>query len=379
MKKRIIILLFISLILFGSQPININNASVQVPLQKIAIIIDSPDFYHSSFVDDILQGFNVINTTFQIDFDIFHLSNYSVVGTDPYQFAYTYNDTVTNHSQIVENNKDNYDLFVIIGYEFRRNFLDFDEYEDNNFLFYDLSGEYPYPVFSTPVIPSNLYIVSFQDHEEAFLAGSLAVAEYYPLPPKIAIIGTFRGDPRSRRLIAGYKSAIFRNSTNKDILISYVDDWIDREEVQSIGTDLSNQGYGLVFSALQANNTLELDNAFTKGPVVCVDLNITPSVMKNNSYVIFDVFNSFNASGGYFGGVEVTYGLSDDIFYGYGWDNPSLVNKTIAELKEDISSKNLVVPYDIVTASNTPGYSFIILIISITSLMIVKRKPNKLS
>ncbi|MHA2167805.1 MAG: hypothetical protein ACXAAT_18315, partial [Candidatus Hodarchaeales archaeon] len=71
MKKQIIILLFISLILFGSQPININNASVQVPLEKIAIIIDSPEFYHSSFVDGILQGFNVINTTFQIDFDIF--------------------------------------------------------------------------------------------------------------------------------------------------------------------------------------------------------------------------------------------------------------------------------------------------------------------
>ncbi|MHA2030081.1 MAG: BMP family ABC transporter substrate-binding protein [Candidatus Kariarchaeaceae archaeon] len=375
MKKQIIILLFISLILFGSQPININNASVQVPLEKIAIIIDSPEFYHSSFVDGILQGFNVINTTFQIDFDIFHLSNYSVVGTDPYQFAYTYNDTVTNHSQIVENNKDNYDLFVIIGYELRRNFLNFSEYEDNNFLFYDLSGEYP--AFSTSEVPSNLYIVSFQDHEEAFLAGSLAVAKYYPLPPKIAIVGTFRSDPRSKRLIAGYQSALFRNSTNKDILISYVDDWVNRAEVQRIGTDLSNQGYSLVFSALQANNTLELDKAFTKGPVVCVDLNITPSVMKNNSYVLFDVFNSFNASGGYFGGVVVTYGLSDDIFYGYGWDNPSLVNKTITELKEDISSKDLVIPFDIVTASNTPGYSFIILILSITSLMIVKKKPNK--
>jgi basic membrane lipoprotein Med (substrate-binding protein (PBP1-ABC) superfamily) len=377
MKKQIIVLLFISLILLGSQPINTKSTSVQVPLQKIAIIIDSPEFYHSSFVEDILQGFNAINTTFQIDYDVFHLFNYSVVSTNPYQFAYTYNDTVTNHSQIVENNKDDYDLFVIIGYELRRNFIDFGEYEENNFLFYDLSGEYP--AFSTSEIPSNLYVVSFQDHEEAFLAGSLAVAKFYPLPSKIAIVGTFRGDPRSKRLIAGYQSAIFRNSTNIDILISYVDDWINREEVQRIGTDLNNQGYGLVFSALQANNTLELDNTFTKGPLVCVDLNITTSVMKNNSYVLYDIFNSFNSSGGYFGGVVVTYGLSDDIFYGYGWGNPSLVNKTISELKEDVASKSLVVPFDIEYASNTPGYSFIILILSITSLMIIKRKPNKKS
>ncbi len=375
MKKQIIIILFISLILFGCQPISINNASVQVPLQKIAIIIDSPEFYHSSFVDDILQGFNEINTTFHIDYDVFHLSNYSIASTDPYQFTYTYNNTVTNHSQIVENNKDDYDLFVIIGYELRRNFLDFGEYENNNFLFYDLSGEYP--AFNTDEIPSNLYIVSFQDHEEAFLAGSLAVAKYNPLPSKIAIVGTFRGDPRSKRLIAGYQSAIFRNSIDKDIQIYYINDWIDREEVQNIGTDLNNQGYGLVFSALQSNNTLELDNAFTGGPVISVDLNITPSVMKNNSYVLIDVFTGFNESGGYFGKVVVTYGLTDNIFYGNGWNNPSLVNKTIVELIDDVSSKGLVIPSDIVYASNTPGYSLLILILSITSLMIVRRKASK--
>ena len=173
MKKQIIFLIFISLFLFDSQSVNINGASVQVPLEKIAVIIDSPEFYHSSFVDDILQGFQVINSSFQIDYDVFLLSNYTVVSSppDPYQFTYVYNGTTINHSQLLKDvliPKNEYDLFVIVGYELRRNFLDFQQYENQNFLFYDLSGEVP--AYDDVTTPDNLYIVSFQDHEEAFLA-----------------------------------------------------------------------------------------------------------------------------------------------------------------------------------------------------------------
>jgi len=378
MKKQIMILLFISLILFSSQPANSVNAVDPIPLQKIAIVIDSQEFYHSSFVDDILEGFSVINSTFQIDYDVFHLTNYSLVSTNPYQVSYVYNNTVTNHTRLIEDDlipKNEYDLFVVIGYELRRDFLDFAEFSEHNFLFYDLSGEYP--AFSTNIIPDNLFIVSFQDHEEAFLAGALVVAKFDPLPQKIAIVGTYKGDPRSRRLIAGFQSAIFRDSTSTDILITYIDTFIDSVKVNNIGSELNNQGYELVFSALQANNTLELNNAFTGGPVISVDLNTTLSVMKNNSYVLYDIFNNFNESGGFVGSVAVTYGLSDNIFHANGWNDASMVNRTVVELIDEITSKGLVIPSEIVLASNTPGYSFLIVIISIVGLMIIRKKTIK--
>jgi len=377
MKKEIMILLSFTLLLLSFQPANVNNASVQVPLQKVAVIIDSQEFYHSSYVDDILDGFSAINTTFLIDYDVFHLTNYSLVSTNPYLVSYTYNDTVTNHTQLIQDLIviNEYDLFVIIGYELRRGFIDIAQLSENNFLFYDLSGEYP--AFNTAEIPSNLFIISFQDHEEAFLAGSLAVEKFLPLPQKIAVVGTYKGDPRSRRLIAGFQSAVFRHSTNVDIKIFYVDSFVDRVKVQSIGYDLNNQGYGLVFSALQANNTLELINSFTGGPMVSVDLNLTPSVMKNNSYVIYDVFSSFNESGGFSGGVVATYGLSDNVFVANGWNDPSMVNKTIIELIDEVTSKGLVIPSEIVYASNTPGFSFLIMIFSITGLIIIRKKTTK--
>jgi len=377
MKKEIMILLSFTLILISFQPTNINNASVQVPLQKVAVIIDSQEFYHSSYVDDILEGFSVINTTFHIDYDVFHLADYSLVSTNPYLVSYVYNNTVTNHTQLIQDLivENEYDLFVIIGYELRRGFIDIAQLSDDNFLFYDLSGEYP--AFNSAEIPSNLYIISFQDHEEAFLAGSLAVAKFLPFPQKIAVVGTYKDDPRSKRLIAGFQSSIFRHSTNVDIQIFYVDTFVDRDKVQSIGSNLNNQGYGLVFSALQANNTLELNKEFTRGPVVSVDLNLTLSVMKNNSYVIYDVFSSFNESGGFFGGVVATYGLSDNIFVGNGWNDPSMVNKTIIELIDEVTSKGLVIPSEIVYASNTPGFSFLIMILSTICFMIIRKKTTK--
>ena len=375
MKKETMILLSFTLILLSFQPANINNASVQVPLQKIAVIIDSQEFYHSSFVDDILEGFSVINTTFQVDFDVFHLTNYSLVSSNPYLVSYNYNNSVTNHTQLIQDLilLNEYDLFVIIGYELRRGFLDIALLSEDNFLFYDLSGEYP--AFNTIEIPDNLYIISFKDHEEAFLAGSLAVAKFYPLPQKIAVVGTYQGDPRSRRLIAGFQSAIFRHSTSVDILIIYIDTWIDSVKVKNIASDLNDQGYGLVFSALQANNTLELNNAFTNGDLVCIDLNTTYSVMKNNSRVLYEVFEYFNTSGGFSGGGSVTYGISDNIFHASDWgDDATMVNRTIIELIDEVTSKGLIIPSEIVYASNTPGYSSLIMIISIAGLMLIRKK-----
>ena len=95
------------------------------------------------------------------------------------------------------------------------------------------------------------------------------------------------------------------------------------------------------------------------------------------SYVLNQIFNEFNKTGGFFGGVSALYGISDDIFYANGWDDPSMVNKTIVELIDEVSSKGLIIPSQIEYASNTPGYSFLIVIVSIIGLLIGRKKSNR--
>ena len=365
--------------MLSGQPLKANNATINEPLQKIAVILDSPEFYHSSYTDDILRGFRYINQTYQIDFDVFQLENYTLVNTAPYDVTYTYNGSSTNHTHLTETliQTNQYDLFVLVGYELRRAF-DVSAHNDTNFLFYDLAGEFP--TFTGGSIPDNLFVVSFQENEQAFIAGSLAVAEFYPLPAKIGIVGSWKGDARTRQLIAGFQSAIFRNTTDIDISISYIDTYIDQEKIQTIGSEFSNQNIELVFTALQANNTLTMLNSITSGDVVCVDLNQTMSVMKNNTRVITEIFKSFNDSDshGFFGRTSATFGIADNIFYANGWSNPSVVNKTMVELYEEIASGDLIIPTDLKYASNTPNISLLMVILVVLPILSKrKRRSNR--
>ncbi|MHA2106176.1 MAG: BMP family ABC transporter substrate-binding protein [Candidatus Hodarchaeales archaeon] len=375
MKKQVVTLFVLFFFIFNIQPLEANNASVNEPLQKVAVIIDSPEFYHSSYTDDILNGFRYINRTYQVDYDVFQLTEYTLVSADPYEFSYIYNGSITNHTQLIETliQTNQYDLFVVIGYELRRSF-DVSTYPETDFLFYDLSGELP--SFDGGSIPENLFVVSFQENEQAFLVGALAVTEYYPLPSKIGIVGFWKGDARTRQLIAGFQSAIFRNTTNVDITISYVDTWIDQEKVRAIGAEFANQDIELVFAALQANNTLTMLNSFTGGNVVCVDLNQSMSVMKNNTRVLTEIFKSFNDSQGFFGGISATFGIIDNIYYPNGWSDLFTVNKTIVELKEEIVEGSLIIPTDIKFASNTPSFSLLMVILIVFPILTKKKRSR---
>jgi hypothetical protein len=376
MKQKYRIPLIILFLAISLLPINNGGSSPNAPLQNIAVIIDSSEFYHSSFTSEIIQAFEDINQTYQIDFDLYQLENYTLVSTIPYTVEYSYNGSVTNHTALAENliAQDIYDLIVVIGYELRREFLDFSLFPSMNFLFYDLAGEFP--AFNGPNIPNNLFVVNFRENETAFLAGALSVAEFTPLPNKIAIVGTFKEDPRSRSLIAGFQSALFFNTTNIDIEISYIDTWIDSSRINAIGTDLNNRGFELVFSALQANNTLELLSSYSAGEIVSIDLNESKSVMKNNSMVLKEIFSEFNNSEGFFGGVSASYGIFDQIYYGNGWTDPGVVNRTLHEVYMDILDGELSIPNDIKYASNTSSYSFLLISISLLILIIFsRRKP----
>ena len=374
MKKQVVSMVVLFLFLLSFHSVRANNAAVNEPIQKIAVILDSPEFYHASYTDDILNGFRYINQTYQINIDIFQLTNYTLVSDNPYEVEFTYNGTLTNQTRLTETliQTGQYDLIVLVGYELRRSF-NVSAYSETNFLFYDLSGEFP--TYDGTGIPENLFVVNFKENEQGFLLGSLTVAEYYPLPSKIGIVGFYKGDARTRQLVAGFQSAIFRNTTNVDISIAYVDSWFDqKEKVETISTEFSNQNIELVFSALQANNTLVKLNSSTKGNVVCVDLNQSKSVMKNNTRVLTDVFKTFNNSNGFFGGVSATFGLTDDIYHANGWSDPFMVNKTIVGLYEEIISGDLVIPSDIKYASNTPSFSFLMIILVVLPLFSRRKK-----
>lgn len=342
-------------------PIDNSSSFPNAPLQNIAIIMDSSEFYHSSFTSEIIKTFEDINQTYQIDFDLYQLSNYTLVSTNPYTVEYSFNGTVTNHTALAEDlvAQGIYDLIVVIGYELRREFLDFSLFPSMNFLFYDLAGEFPALPGSN--IPDNLFVVNFRENETGYLAGALSVAEFNPLPPKIGIVGTFKGDPRSRSLIAGFQSAIFRNTTNVDIEINYVDTWIDPAKIHNIGDDLDNRDFGLIFSALQANNTLELLSSYSGGEVISIDLNQSKSVMKNNTKVLKEIFNTFNTSQGFVGGVCASYGILDQIYYGSGWADAEEVIRTINEVYSDVLESEISIPTDIKYASNTSS-SFILFV-----------------
>ncbi|MHA2175425.1 MAG: BMP family ABC transporter substrate-binding protein [Candidatus Hodarchaeales archaeon] len=375
MKRQLGILLIISFLAFSLVPIKANNSSTNAPLQNIAVILDSSEFYHSSFTSEIIEAFEEINQTYHIDFDLYQLTNYTLVSTNPYTVQYTYNGTVTNHTELTEGliAQGQYDLIVLIGYELRRGFLDFSSFPNMNFLFYDLAGEFP--DLDDSNIPENLFVTNFRENETGYLAGALAVSEFDPLPKKIGIVGTFKGDPRSRLLVAGFQSAIFRSTIEVDIEISYVDTWIDSSKIAEIGTDLNSKGVNLVFSALQANNTLELLNSYSGSNFVSIDLNKSKSVMKNSSKVLKEIFNEFNMSQGFFGGVSASYGILDQIYYGNDWTEP-LANNTFSEVYLDVLQGEVTIPVDIKYASNTPSSYLVFVPFTLLILVLINKKKS---
>ncbi|MFW9823254.1 MAG: BMP family ABC transporter substrate-binding protein [Candidatus Thorarchaeota archaeon] len=357
-KNKIILigLLFLSLILIYSSSGQINDS-----IENVAVIIDSSEFYDTSYVNDVLNAFEYINETYNIDYDHFILTNYSNVNPSPYKVTYYFNNSATNHTELAKSliSSDKYDMIILIGYELRRGFLDVTEYPDTNFMFYDLSGQTP--GYSIQNIPSNLIVISFKENQVGFIAGTLASAIFENFPDKVGIIGTYQGDSRSRQLIGGFQSAILRNYSDTEILISFINDWINDSTAENIGSTFSTNGYGLVFSALQNNNSLGVRKGFSGQSIISVDTNRSYSITKNNTKTLLYMFNEFNRTG-FIGGTTVTFGLEDNVFIPTDWGDTEMVNSTMAKLYNEIVVNELPIPNDIVYASNTYGFEGLSLI-----------------
>ncbi len=364
LKKLIIIIL----LFLGFYTSYASTGQVDDSIQKIAIIIDSSEFYDASFIDDFLHGFELINQTHEnIDYDVYTLYNYTTINIFPYKVNYYYNNSVTNHTVLTEEliNTDLYDLIILVGYELRRGFLDVTEYPDTKFMFYDLSGQST--GYSGTNFPQNLMILSFREKEVGFIAGTLATSVFENSIDKVAIIGTYNGDPRSKQLIAGFQSAILRNHTDAKIFISYIEDFIDSEKAESIATELSTSGFDLIFSALQNNNSLGVQKGVLGPHLISVDTNRSFSITKNNTKTLLYTFNEIITKGwdNYrtISGGEIVFGLEDDVFIPTDWGNDNLVNSTMSQIYEDVIISSLQIPDDINYASNTYGFEGYIIIV----------------
>jgi basic membrane lipoprotein Med (substrate-binding protein (PBP1-ABC) superfamily) len=338
----------------------VNNGSSFQNIQKIAVIIDTPQFYDGSFIDDLLNGFDAVNETYGIDYEPYLLTNYSEISRSPYLVSYTHNQTQTNHSHLATEliGSGQFDLIVLAGYTLRWGFFNITDYPQPNFLFYDLSGEEPY--YTGTKIPSNLAVVSFRENELGYMAGALTMATLNP--NKVALIGTYNGDPRSHQLLAGFQSAVFRNlSQISEARIDFVNHWVDPTTAIEVGNNLKSE-FDVIFAGVQSNNTNGLQQGFS-GPgkhVISVDSTKPFSVMKNNTKTLLYMFDLYNQTG--FRGMEVSFGIEDDVFYPTDWEDSFTVNQTINQIYQDVVVEKLVIPTDFNVASNTPGFDWVMVL-----------------
>ncbi|MHA2224402.1 MAG: BMP family ABC transporter substrate-binding protein [Candidatus Hodarchaeales archaeon] len=378
--EKIVMIMMLLLVLNMINPqfssSNRGAANQNVSIQKIALILDASEFYDSSFIDDVLNGFDQVNQTYGFDYDVFPLYNYTFTGNDTHNDAvYSYYNSTTNMTESLDHNdlpfnlinSDQYDLVVMMGYELRHTNLNFSLYSDTQFLYYDLSGQKPSGFKES----TNVLVVSFSENEIGFIAGSLAAATITPIPQSIGMVGIqpewwIRGEPRSNQLMAGFQSGIFRQTIEKDFLIPFIDDRVNYSTAKQVATDLDSTGYGLIFTALQNNNTLGIIDGFSTGkPIITVDSNRSSlsrpirSVVKNNTRTLLSVFQIINQTETIPFSATLTYGLADKVFYPAGWGNDDLVNSTMAQLYQDIVENKLEIPTDIIPAYNTSGFHLV--------------------
>ncbi|MFW9854582.1 MAG: BMP family ABC transporter substrate-binding protein [Candidatus Thorarchaeota archaeon] len=373
--SKFLIAILLLLFLF---PLNVNHGANFQSIQRIAVIIDTSQFYDSTFIDDLLNGFDAVNETFGIDYDPFLLTNYTEISRSPYIVSYTHNQTTTNHSLLAKQliNSGQYDLIVIAGYTLRWGFFNISDFTQPNFLFYDLSGEVPY--YTGENMPSNLAIVSFRENELGYMAGALTMAIFNPT--RVAMVGTYLRDPRSNQLLAGFQSAVFRNVTEIDeARIDFIGHWANATTAAQVGNNLKSE-FEVLFAGVQSNNTNGLRQGFT-GPekhIVSVDSTRPFGVMKNNTKTLMFMFDLYNQTG-FFGG-KVSFGIEDDVFYPTDWEDPLAVNKTVNQIYQEVVEDDLIIPTNFRTASNTPGLDWFMMfgtMIVIAALVSLRPRLSK--
>jgi basic membrane lipoprotein Med (substrate-binding protein (PBP1-ABC) superfamily) len=377
---------------------NIAIGGVNESISKIAVILDTSECYDEFFIQDVLHGFDEINKTYDIDYDVFQLSDYTVTNSTYYQASYNYFNSTTNHTlttnhtelavKLIESQK--YDIIVFIGYELRR--LGYNEiplpelYSETNFLFYDLSGEISSDGKDTG--RENVLRVSFFENETGYIAGMLATSTITDFPNKIAAVGIKpyywqRGEPRSNQLIAGFQAGVLRGIPGVSIDIFYIEDIANFNAAKTLGNNLDTDGYGLVFSAMQNNNTLGLLDGFS-GNVITVDSDKTQisgnkpfgSIAKNNTKTLLTTFQFLNQSAIFPSG-DFSFGYSDNVIYPTGWGDTTLVNNTMEQIYTDLVVDKITIPTDIYEAHNTPGYDIITgMGLFIALALIIRKRKN---
>ncbi|MHA2075044.1 MAG: BMP family ABC transporter substrate-binding protein [Candidatus Hodarchaeales archaeon] len=395
MKRHFLRILPVLIMLLSLNSTNITFGGLNEPISRIVVILDAPECYDDFFLQDVLSGFDAINNSFDIDYDVFQLSDYAVTNRTSYQATYNYfnstsNQTIaTNHTQLastlIESQK--YDLIVFIGYELRR--LGFKEkplpelYPETNFLFYDISGDLSPDKNATK--RTNVLRVSFLENETGYMAGLLATSTISPLPEKIAAIGIMpyywlRGEPRSNQLIAGFQAGVFRQNPGVNIDITYIEDFTNYSQAKTLGERLESDGYGVIFAALQNENALGLLDGFSK-KIITVDSDRTQisgnkpygSIAKNNTQTLLTTFEFLNQSAQFPSG-DFLFGFSDGVLYPTGWGDATQVNNAMSQIYTDLVVDKVTIPYDIITASNTPGFIFPISIGFFIALALISRK-----
>jgi len=384
-KYIILVLIFMSL---GSN--NFTTASINEPVQKIAVIIDSSEFYHDSFIEDVKRGFASINQTYGIDYTIFQLEDFRLTRFYPYNATYKLNNTLTNHSELAKSLVGEYDMIAFIGYELRRGRFDPSDYPDTKFLYYDLAGDLPESIPDLSQIPENVIIVSFKENEIGFIAGTLAAETIPSFPDSVLMIGTYYSrtqnaiwfDSRSRSLIAGFQSGVSRIKPDVKFVSAYVGKYWESignySEAKNLASSLKSEGYELVFAALQNNNTLGIIDGLVTPTIIGTDSNRTENVFKNNTKTLLSVFNTINQSESNFPAGYYTFSFEDEIYELSHWEaSPSLINETMNNLYQDIVINGLDIPTDLHFASNTPGFSFISILSIIIAIPILHSKKKR--
>jgi len=402
MKRNLIGYLAVLILLLCFNSTNIGVGGVEDPIGDIAVILDASACYDEYFLQDVINGFDAINQTYQMNYSIFRLENYTVTNTsyNAYNATYDYFNSTTNtsstvtHTQLAKSliDSDKFDLIAFIGYELRHIMYGetpFPElYPNTKFLFYDISGEISSDGQDTN--RNNVLRVSFAENETGYMAGVLAAATISSFPSKVAAVGIQplfweeTGEPRSKMLIAGFQAAVMRRNPETQIDISYIEYYVNYSVAKTQGTKLESDGYELVFTALQNENTLGILDGFSK-KIISVDSNRSlisgnkpyGSIVKNNTKALLATFEILNQSGTYLSG-DLTFGFQDDVFYPNGWgNNNTLVNNTMEQIYQDLFVDKITIPKDILLAENTPGFELITGFGLILLLSVVVRKRRE--
>ena len=386
-KYLLLILIFLSLSSF-----EISTGESNEIIQSVAVIIDATEFYNEQSYSDILKGFDLINKTYDIHYDIYKLENYRTTRLYPYNASYTYNNSLTNHTTLAKSLVNNYDMVAFIGYELRRGEFDPNDYPTTKFLYYDLAGDLPETISHPTQIPNNVIIVSFRENEIGFISGTLAVATISPFPQKVLMIGTYHyqtpegtwSDPRTQNLIAGFQSAILQGQPNVLITIDYIDSFWEHlgnySMAKNLAASYSTADYGIIFTALQNNQTEGVISGLPGHIIIGTDSNRIRNVYKNNSMTLYSVFQAINKSSNFPAGIH-TYRFADNVYEVTDWlSDENIINETLTNLYIDIVENGILIPTALNYAKNTSGFEVLPMFSAVFCIIIINiftRKKRK--